>query len=216
MTRSRLLTLVAVLLLAGPVRAQLQIVASKHADPAPAEIAAPLKGLLADGGTCAQVGEASLTFWWVKALPLAPDASGALEWAKVAEGALVGAVQISTNFRDIRGRTIKPGLYTLRYGIQPANGDHLGVSPYRDFLLLSPAAVDQDPAPTGHDGTIEMSKQTIGGSHPGPWMLDPPTTGEAVLSTGRTDMGFAYVVFELPSAAGALRFGLVLVGKVEA
>jgi hypothetical protein len=29
-------------------------------------------------------------------------------------------------------------------------------------------------------------------------------------------MGFTYVVFEVPSPGGALRFGLVLIGKVEA
>ena len=45
---------------------------------------------------------------------------------------------------DRRGQTIKPGVYTLRYGNYPQNGDHQGVEPQRDFLVLSPVAEDKD------------------------------------------------------------------------
>ena len=82
----------------------------------------------------------TLDFWFVTSLPL--QAGGAPSWQQTEEGTIVGAVRVSAVYRDIRGRTIKPGTYTLRYGIQPANGDHLGVSPFREFLLLSPAAAD--------------------------------------------------------------------------
>ncbi len=211
----RLLAAVALLALAlalAPLAGAQTIAASAHADPAPAEIAEPLRALLAGAGARAQIGDTALTFWWVKTLAV----SGAPEWASVAEGSFVGAVQISTLFRDVRGRTIKPGVYTLRYGVQPQDGDHLGVSSFRDFLLLSPAAVDLDPSATGHDGTIGMSKKTVGASHPGVWMLNPPTTTEAALTAGTNDMKFQYVVCEVTTTGGAMRFGLVLVGKVEA
>jgi hypothetical protein len=188
-----------------------------HREAPPGELAPAIAALLPEGGARVQVGETTLTFWWVRSLALTAGASGRPAWAQVPEGSLVGVVQVAAAFRDIRGRSIKPGVYTLRYGIQPADGDHLGVSTYRDFLLLSPARVDQDAAPTGHDGTIALSKQTIGGSHPAPWMLDPPVTDESLYHTGTNEMGFTYVVFEVPtSGGGALRFGLVLVGKVEA
>ncbi len=206
----------AAVLVAGAARAQ-PITVAPHQEPAPGELAPPVAALLGPGGARAQVGGVELMFWWVRSLPLVQGASGRPQWSQVPEGSLVGAVRIGSAFRDIRGRTIKPGVYTLRYGIQPADGDHLGVSTYRDFLLLSPAAVDRDAAPTGHDGTIAMSKQTIGGSHPCPWMLDPPVTDDPVHATGTNDMDFAYVVFEVSaSGGGSLRFGLVLVGKVEA
>ncbi len=213
--RSFVLVFVAVLIFASQAAPQ-PIAASRHTDASPSEIAAPLGALLANGGARVEIGAAALTFWWVESAPLADGASGAPEWKQVAEGTFVGAVQISASFRDIRGRTIKPGVYTLRYAVQPSDGDHLGVSSYRDFLLLSPAAVDQDPAPNGHDGAINLSKNTIGSSHPSPWMLDPPATDGAVLSTGTNEMGLHYVVFEVPAGSGALRFGLVLIGKVEA
>jgi hypothetical protein len=144
-----------------------------------------------------------------------------VSWTHVEEGTLVGAVKLSADYRDVRGRVIKTGVYTLRYGIQPANGDHLGVSPYREFLLLSPAAVDTDPAPRGHDGTVEISKQAIGGSHPGVWSLDPPVAGGEALKAHQTELGHDAIVMEVPTVrdgkpAGPLRFGLVLIGRIEA
>ncbi len=164
-------------------------------------------------------GAATLDFWWVSALAI-KSGSGAPSWADVEEGTLVGAVKLSTDFRDIRGRVIKPGIYTLRYGLQPQNGDHLGVSPFREFLLLSPAATDKNPAPTGHEGTIELSKHAIGGSHPGVWSLDPPVTSQPALSVHKTELGHDAIVMQVPvtrdtKPAGAFKFGLVLIGKIE-
>jgi hypothetical protein len=162
----------------------------------------------------------SVAFWWVKDLPL-KTGSGAPSWADAAEGTLVGAVKLDRDFHDIRGRVVKAGVYTLRYGVQPVNGDHLGVSPFREFLLLCPAAADADAAPRGHDGTVELSKQAIGGSHPAVWSLDPPVAVEAPLAIHTTDLGHKALVMEVPVSrdgkpAGTLRFGVVLVGKIEA
>lgn len=157
----------------------------------------------------------TLEFWWVKSLPMKAG-TGAPSWADVEEGTLVGAVRLASDYRDIRGRVIKPGTYTLRYAIQPANGDHLGVSPFREFLLLSPAALDTDPAPRGHDGTIELSKRAIGGSHPGVWSMDPPVASDAPLSVHKTELGHDAIVMEVTSTRGPYRFGLVLIGKIEA
>ena len=176
--------------------------------------------LAADGVRVVVNPATTLDFWWVSGLSLKPGANAA-SWMDVEEGSLVGAVKIPADFRDIRGRIIKAGVYTLRYGIQPQNGDHLGVSPFRDFLLLSPVAVDQDPAPRGHDGTIEISKQSIGGSHPGVWSIDPPVASGAPMSPHKTELGHDAVIMEVPvvrdgKPAGSLKFGLVLIGKIEA
>ena len=61
-------------------------------------------------------------------------------WSNVENGTLVGAVRVTGPFKEIRGKVVAPGVYTLRYGQQPQNGDHLGISTFRDFLLLSPAS----------------------------------------------------------------------------
>jgi hypothetical protein len=215
----RAAALLVLLAAASPMAAA--ITASHHKEPVPGELAPSVTALLssaAEGpsaGVRAVVGGVTLDFWWVKALA-AKDPANA--WRDMPEGTLVGAVRVGADFRDIRGRVIKPGVYTLRYGLQPANGDHLGVSPFRDFLLLSPAAIDKDPAAPGHDGTIELSKQSIGGSHPGVWSLDPPVApSQAPLSLHKTDLEHEAVVVEVATGAGgSLKFGIVLVGKIEA
>jgi hypothetical protein len=192
---------------------------AKHTDPLPPEIAALVSAKLGPGGVRAGVGVNTLTFWWVKELAASAEASAprpAPGWSNIPEGTLVGAVKIEKAFRDIRGRVIKAGTYTLRYGIQPSNGDHLGVSPFREFLLLSPAAQDTDPAPRSHDALTDLSKQTIGGSHPAVWSLDPRIATEPVLTVHTTDLGHKALVMDVPIAGGTLRFGLVLIGKIEA
>ncbi|MBI2220508.1 MAG: hypothetical protein HYU53_04815 [Acidobacteria bacterium] len=107
---------------------------------------------------------------------------------------------------------LAPGVYTLRFALQPMNGDHLGVSPHREFLLVSPAAVDTNPAPAGYQGTVDLSKQTTGASHPAAWSIDPPATTDEPLRSLTNDAGHHGVVF----SAGTLRFGVILIGKIEA
>jgi hypothetical protein len=198
------------------------LTAAPHAAPVPAGLAAPVAARFGKSGVRVTVakGPVTLDFWFVESLPMKAG-SAATSWDDVEEGALVGAVNISTDYRDIRAKILKPGLYTLRYGIQPDNGDHLGVSPFRAFLLLSPAAQDKDPKPAGHDGTIELSKASIGGSHPGVWSIDPPVATATALSLHKTSLGHQAIVMEVPIArdgkpAGTLKFGIVLIGSIEA
>jgi hypothetical protein len=194
------------------------LVVIRHGDPVPEAVASPIGALLAPAGVRVTAGDASLDFWWVAQLETGAGAGpqGAVAWAAVPEGTLLGAVRVSAPYRDVRGRVIKPGVYTLRYGIQPADGDHLGLSPYRDFLLLVPAAIDGDPAPLGHDRVVELSTRTVGGSHPAVWSVNPPATDAEPLTVLRHDAGHEAVVFELGSGgASTLRFGLILVGRIE-
>lgn len=207
------------LLVIPPVQTAADPSGARHQDPVP-ELAPPVAARFGPGGVRVTANGVELTFWWVKELPLKSSGT-ALAWSDVDEGALVGAVNIARDIRDIRGKIIKGGLYTLRYGIQPANGDHLGVSPFREFLLLSPAAIDKNPAPAGHDGAVDLSKQTIGGSHPAVWSIDPPVASEPPLSVHTTDLGHKSVIMEVPVTRGGkpegpLRFGVVVIGRIEA
>lgn len=198
---------VAAALLTPALAAAQPLSATAVSEPPPSELEG-LKVRFAETGARVSSGSAVLDFWWIASLEGAERG-----WSGVPEGSLVGVVRITADYRDIRGRRIKPGVYTLRFALQPANGDHLGVSPFREFLLVIPAAVDKNPAPTGHDDTIELSKQTTGASHPSVWSIDPPVSSDPPLSVYTNDAGHDGVVFEV---AGALRFGLILVGKIEA
>lgn len=176
-----------------------------HTDPVPTELAAAVAAKVAPGGVRATANGTTITFWWVK------DLSGA-SWKDVPEGTLVGAVKLDADVRDIRAHLVKAGVYTLRYGIQPATDDHFGVSPFRDFLLLSPAAIDTDPAAVSHDALVGLSKQTLGTKHPAVWSIDPPAAKEndAPLSVYTTDLGHRSLIVEI----GQHKFGIVLIGKI--
>lgn len=195
---------------AAPARAN-GVTVAKHTNPPPDEIAAAVKAQLAPGGATAKVGETTIDFWWVKSLD-----SKSKDWSGVPEGALVGAMKVSTPFKDIRGRTMKAGAYLLRYALQPQNGDHLGVSPHREFLLATQAAEDTAPAPLGHDPAVDLAKKSINISHPAVFSIDPPVASDAPLTVKQNDAGHSFVVFEVPTSGGALRFGLILVGHIEA
>lgn len=217
---SRLSCLTAVFLfaLAAVSSAQQPIVAT-HSNVPPVELEDPIEAIMAAGGQQVAFADKTLQFSWVKSLPLR-SGSNEVAWSSIDEGALVGAVRLSANFPDIRGNTMKAGVYTLRYGIEPADGNHMGVSPYREFLLLSPAAADKSVVALGHDGTIAISRQTIGTSHPACWSLDPPLAAGAPASISTDEAGFVHVVFEVPVSrdgkdAGTLKFGLILKGQIQ-
>ena len=120
----QVLLLVFVVIAGGPAYGQ-QLSGAAHEESAPGSIAEPIRALLGPGGVRVTPGNLTLDFWWVTSLPV--KAGGEVTWLGVAEGTVVGAVRLSGEYRDVRGKAIRPGVYTLRYGIQPANGDHLGV-----------------------------------------------------------------------------------------
>ncbi len=175
-------------------------------DKAPAELAADIASRLAPAARIA-IGAATLDVWLVDKLEL----SGGPGWSGVESGTLVGAVRVSGEFKEIRGKAVKPGVYTLRYGQQPQNGDHLGISTFREFLLLSPAAIDADPKVLGFDGVVALSKEVIGTAHPASLSLDPPEDAPgAVRSTYRNENGHDGVVLQV----GSLKFGLIVSGLI--
>jgi hypothetical protein len=197
---------------AAPAHAQLTV--SPGSSPPPESVAAPLRPLLSTDSHEVVLGSTTLEFWWVNALPV--NGGGPVDWGQVAEGALVGAVRVTGAFKEIRGKTVNPGVYTLRFGLQPQNGDHLGASPFREYLLLSPASADTDPSPLGFDGTVAISKQTIGTSHPAALSLDPPVSSAAVLSVHTNELEHRGITFEVKTEpAGSLKFGLILIGVIE-
>ena len=153
------------------------------------------------------VGAATLDVWLVDTL----ESTGGAGWSGVESGTLVGAMRVAGDFKEIRGKAVKPGVYTLRYGLQPQNGDHLGISTFREFLLLSPAAIDKDPKVLGFDGVVALSKEVIGTAHPASLSLDPPEDAPgAVLSAYKNEHGHEGVVLQI----GALKFGVIVSGLI--
>ena len=89
-------------------------------------------------------------------------------------GALLGVVRLSDQWRDYKNTPVKAGVYCLRYATQPADGDHTGSTFYRDFLLLLPAATDQNPeAQLTLGQLVDLSRKASGTTHPAVMGLFP-------------------------------------------
>jgi hypothetical protein len=209
--------LAALFLALGPLPAGAQdLVVKPGATPPPAELAEPIRALLAEPSITVTRGDVLLEFWWATLLPVKPGASGAPAWASIADGAVVGALRVDKPLPDIRGMSIKPGVYTLRYALQPQDGDHMGASPFREFLLVAPAAIDTAAEPAGYKGAVALAKKTVGKPHPASLSLDPPAASGDPGAIVTNDAGHKAVVFRVPVAGGGqLTFGLILVGRIE-
>lgn len=95
-------------------------------------------------------------------------------YPEISEGAWIGVVRFLREAEDYRRQTVHPGVYTLRYALHPVDGNHLGVAPQRDFLLLVPADSDPAPAPMPAAQLYELSRRASGTTHPSVWSLVPP------------------------------------------
>jgi hypothetical protein len=111
--------------------------------------------------------------WIRKSVPVQgkKDVEG-LAYPQLAESTLVGVVHFPQPAADFRGQRIRAGFYTLRYELIPNDGNHLGVAPNRDFLLLVLAASDADPnAKFKFEELVALSRGATGTKHPGPLSL---------------------------------------------
>ena len=140
-------------------------------------------------------------------------------FGQIAEGSLIGAVRFDGNAADYRNQSIRPGVYTLRYTLQPVNANPTGVSPFRDFLLLVPAGVDLTPAPLAEKDLLDASRKASGTQHPSIWSLLPDNAAPVTLPAMRHgDPGNFWGVYfraPVPTAAGnpaPAVMGLILVG----
>ena len=114
-------------------------------------------------------GKSYAEIWLRKAIPASgkpAGAKGAVQFPVLAEGELLGTLRFPGEGHDYRDQSIAPGVYTLRYGLQPVNGDHLGVSTYRDYALLLPSAKDTALAVIAQKPLQERSAESAGTSHP--------------------------------------------------
>jgi hypothetical protein len=119
--------------------------------------------------------------WLRKSLP-APTGPAAKDvlYPELSPSMMVGVISFPKGAKDYRGQPIKPGFYTLRYELLPEDGNHLGVAPNRDFLLLLPVTADADPN-ARHDFAqmVKLSAQAAGTNHPATFAMLPPEVEKA-------------------------------------
>jgi hypothetical protein len=150
--------------------------------------------------------------WFRSSMPKGGQAEDMKSLSEVPHGALLGAIRFPANYSDRRGQQIKAGVYTMRYSLFPQNGDHQGVAPQRDFLLLVTAANDTDGnANLEYKEVTTRSMKASGTPHPAVfsvWKADPSDFQPGVSQLGEHDQVLKVKIGDTPVA-------IIIVGKAE-
>jgi hypothetical protein len=209
---------------AGADAAPTYTIKTEKAEP-PKELQEPIRKLLGDQAVQLLDAQAKpvCTVWFRKELPCKAtpqQVQSGLTYRALQETTLLGAIRFEQPATDYRKQKVKPGVYTLRLGFQPMDGDHMGTAPYSDFCLLSPAAEDKKPDTMSAKELQELSAKAIGESHPGILLLFPnkkPPDSPQLLSKG--DGHWVLSVKEEVQAGGqktTLGIALTLIGHSTA
>lgn len=158
----------------------------------------------------------AIEIWYRKDVPAQPKAaSTSAVYDRLTPSALVGVLHFIKASTDYRGQSVAAGFYTLRAALMPDDGNHLGVAPSRDFLLLVPAAADPGPDATPKFAElVALSRQASGTKHPAPLSL-VPAEGGATPAITKDDEG--HVIFTAPvhlSSGEDLPVALIVKGTV--
>lgn len=81
-------------------------------------------------------------------------------------GQLIGVLHFGRRGSDFRDQTVGRGWYTLRFALQPIDGNHEGTSPTRDFLVLVDAEQDAPDKEWSTEDLMTASADVAGSSHP--------------------------------------------------
>ncbi len=192
----------------------------------PAAVSAGVRGVLESAGyrVVDGSGKPYAEIWLRKGIPATETPAGpkgAIQFPFLNEGTLIGALRFPAEGHDYRDQTIAKGVYTVRYGIQPVNGDHLGVSPFRDYCLLLPATKDVSLEDLPKKPLEERSAESAGTSHPAILMLlkapdsapaPPSIVHDEEKNTWGAVMPLRLDVKGSSSSPAALKIRLIVVG----
>lgn len=223
MTRLCALSALLVALATSPAADTKPAVKVEDAAP-PKELSEAVRGLL-DGKSLTVTGDTGKVIcvvWPVKSLDskATPEqAKAGLKYSHVEESTVVGAVKFPADFVDYRKQKIKAGVYTMRLGIQPMDGDHMGTAPYSEFCLLCPADADKKPDLLEPKELHELSSKSTTRKHPGMMLLFPnktPPESPVVDAKPKEHWVLSYRVPVKSPDKSALGFSLVVIGQTMA
>jgi hypothetical protein len=160
--------------------------------------------------------------WFCKQWPVADTTKSAADVNyPFAQGQLVGVLALKRKSGDFRDRDLSRGVYTLRYALQPVDGNHVGTFPTRDFLLMVNAENDTSAEPMGVEKLVKLSAKALEASHPALMCLLKPSGDPKTLPAMRHDEDGDWwtVQFKGTTAAGDksqdLRVDLIVSGHAS-
>lgn len=176
-------------------------------DPPPVE--ALRKELAPDGLRLLRDGKPLLDLWFRATPPVgAPRSDAGLLYPALKPSALIGLARFHDPGADFKAQKFAAGLYTLRYAVQPDDGDHHDTTDSRDFLLLCPAAEDPGTDAIEPKALIKISAKLNGKKHPSVLYLVKAQDG--ALPRVRRDERALCSVLEVGTP---LRLAMVVEGK---
>ena len=170
------------------------------------EVPSPFKKAVQSEGIQVKndAGQPYVELWLNKALNAeAKDPSFDVIHTGVPEGSFLGVIRFVEQSADFRSQPVKPGYYTMRYALMPTDGNHLGVSQYRDFIVLVPVEADKDPAAKlPFAQAVSLSRKASGTGHPSIWAVFPSSDGEQP-TVVQNDLGHHVLQVKVPAKSGA-------------
>ncbi|MGA2987996.1 MAG: hypothetical protein ABSG32_29795 [Terriglobia bacterium] len=183
---------------------------------APADVPAPLQSTLDSAGVrvTSDQGATLCEVWLRKALPTnaTPSTSSDVLYGALPVGAFLGVLHFPNAATDFRSQNIKAGFYTLRYGLIPQDGNHMGVNPYRDAFVLAPVSADPGPDQTlSFEDLVKLSAQASGTPHPG-FLVGAQPSGTNFPSIAKDDSGNWNLQVKGRQSTGDLPLAFTVVG----
>lgn len=213
----------AFLLLATTAIQAADLTAAKLDEAAPADAPAELAKLLSPTGWRVKSGEKTLCdVWFCK------------EWSAKADftptntvlypfevGQFMGVIRFPRKAEDFRGQQLGSGIYTLRYTLQPEDGNHVGTSDTRDFLVLIKSAADADPQVMAMEKLIPLSASAAESTHPAMMGLKAAPKEATGLPKIERDEDHDWSILQVPGKgrtgdkAADLPLAVIVAGKAE-
>jgi hypothetical protein len=215
---------VLILALTSFVPAQDTKYAIKTADtPPPKELSDPIRKLLGPQAIrFFEGGKLVAELWLRKEVPA--DATpeqikNGVTYRELKQSEIMGAMKVAEDWTDYRKQKVKAGVYTMRLGFQPMDGDHTGSSQFTEFFLILSAAKDTKPALMEPKELAEASMKSIGTGHPGVFMLFPNSKPGAPQLVSKENshwvLNAKHDISVGGKKAGSIGIGLVVVGNAN-
>src|SRR5262247_2586119 len=154
--------------------------------------------------------------WFGKEITTAKSEVPGASFGQIPEGAFIGVINFPSNISDFRGQGIKAGFYTLRFALILQDGNHLGVSPARDFFLLCPVGEDKDASTQlKTEDLLKLSRSASGTGHPTVWFVGQATSDKDLPKVVKNEHGHVILETRIATKSGPLAVGMVVVGQTE-
>jgi len=124
-----------------------------------------------------------MEFWFRSPVPVkAKPASLAKCLDAIRQPTLIGVVQVHQELRDYRDDELYEGVHTIRFGLQPEDGNHLGTSEFSYFAVLIPTKLDCELDGIGtYKKLTKKSSQETSSEHPMIMSLRPVKSADGEL-----------------------------------